>query len=444
MTETFPLIQGYRPDAVLLRGAATVTHAQFLGAAGAQAGALPDARHAINLCEDRGRFMHAFAAVCLRGQTNLLPPGRQPGVVADIARAYPGSYLLCDGDLEKLGEDIGVPAHRLAPAADAPSWEGAAPALPALHAAAIAFTSGSTGGPQPHVKSWRNLVLTAGLCAERFLGPAERRPRVNLVATVPPQHMFGLETSVMLALAAGCSTHTGRPFFPEDVRQALEQVPEPRVLITTPVHLKSLSASALKFPAIQSVISATAPLPADLAREAEAALRTRVHEIYGCTEAGSMCTRRTLDERWNPYPGLRMVHHDGVTHVSGPHLDAPVSTPDVIETHGDGTITLLGRAADMVKVAGKRASLTELTGKLLGIPGVVDGVVFVPEAGSAQPRPAALVVAPELSEAQILDALSRQMDPVFLPRPLRKVEVLPRNALGKLPRAELMALLGAV
>src|SRR5689334_19769316 len=149
MTETFPLIQGYRPDAVLLRGSATVTHAQFLGVAGEQARALPDARHAINLCEDRGRFMHAFAAVCLRGQTNLLPPGRQPGVVADIARAYPGSYLLCDGSFE----DIGVPQHRVSSAA-APAWEGPGPSLPALHAAAIAFTSGSTGGPQPHVKSW--------------------------------------------------------------------------------------------------------------------------------------------------------------------------------------------------------------------------------------------------------------------------------------------------
>jgi acyl-coenzyme A synthetase/AMP-(fatty) acid ligase len=48
---------------------------------------------------------------------------------------------------------------------------------------------------------------------------------------------------------------------------------------------------------------------------------------------------------------------------------------------------------------------------------------------------------PALTERQILDALARQMDPVFLPRPLRKVARLPRNALGKLPRAELLALL---
>jgi acyl-coenzyme A synthetase/AMP-(fatty) acid ligase len=169
-----------------------------------------------------------------------------------------------------------------------------------------------------------------------------------------------------------------------------------------------------------------------------------VHEIYGCTEAGSMCTRRTLDgERWHPYPGLRLEHRDGVTQVSGAHLDGPTTTPDVVETHADGSITLLGRAADMVKVAGKRASLAELTGKLLGVPGVVDGVVFMPDSDAPQARPAALVVAPSLAESAILDALAQQMDPVFLPRPLKKVASLPRNSLGKLPREQLLSLLRA-
>ena len=130
-----------------------------------------------------------------------------------------------------------------------------------------------------------------------------------------------------------------------------------------------------------------------------------------------------------------------MTHVSGPHLDGAVSTPDVIETHADGTITLLGRTADMVKVAGKRASLTDLTGKLLGVPGVEDGVVFMPSTERDGARVAALAVAPTLTEAGILDALARHMDPVFLPRPLRIVERLPRNSLGKLPREELLALL---
>jgi acyl-coenzyme A synthetase/AMP-(fatty) acid ligase len=440
MSAMLPLIRDYQPEAGLLQQAAgPLSAARFLGACHALAQRLPDCRHVVNLCEDRGHFMHAFAAACWRGQTSLLPQSRAPGAVREVAGLFPGSTLLCDAPFE----DIGVPQFVIG-AADlsAPPWPGPAPEIPAAHSAAIAFTSGSTGGPQPHVKSWRTLAVTAALCAERFLGAPHERHTV--VATVPPQHMYGLELSVMLALAGGCASHAGRPFFAGDVRAALAAAPAPRLLVTTPVHLKNLVASGLAFPPIAKVISATAPLAPALAREAEARLGAPVHEIYGCTEAGSMCTRRTLDgERWLPYPGLRLHHHDGMTHVTGAHLDEAVATPDVIEAHADGTITLLGRSSDMIKVAGKRASLIQLTGRLLSIPGVEDGVVFVPAAAGDHARTAALVVAPGLTEQQVLRALADLVDPVFLPRPLRRVDQLPRNALGKLPRADLLALAGA-
>ena len=438
MSERLPLLRDYAPDAALLYAAdGARSQAQVLGAAAALAQRLPEAAHVLNLCEDRGRFLHAFAAACWRGQASLLPQSRAPGAVREIAALFPGCYVLTDTAFD----DVGVPQfHVGADALAAPPWPGAVPELPAARAAAIVFTSGSTGGPQPHVKSWRNLYATAGLCAERFLGGTATRHAV--VATVPPQHMYGLETSVMLALAGGCATHAARPFFPEDVRATLAAVPAPRVLVTTPVHLKSLAATKLPYPPLTRVISATAPLAPALAAAAEATLGAPVHEIYGCTEAGSMCTRRTLDgDRWLPYPGLKLRHHEGMTHVTGPHLDAAVATPDVVEAHDDGRITLLGRSADMIKVAGKRASLVQLTGRLLSIPGVEDGVVFMPGDGAEPARTAALVVAPALSEQQVLRALADLVDPVFLPRPLRRVERLPRNALGKLPRAELLALL---
>lgn len=438
MSQTLPLIRDYSPAAPLLRQAGpTVSQAAFLGAVHALMQRLPASAHVINLCEDRGHFLHAFAAAVWRGQVSLLPQSRAPGAVREVADTYPGSYLLCDAPFE----DIGVPQllFSLAGLAANP-WAGGVPQIPAAQAAAIAFTSGSTGGPQPHVKSWRNLYVTAGMCAERFLGAGARG--VSIVATVPAQHMYGLETSVMLALAGNCAVHAGRPFFPQDVADALASVPAPRLLVTTPVHLKSLAAAKMEFPALVKIISATAPLSAELAQAAETRLRAPVHEIYGCTEAGSMCTRRTLDgERWQPYPGLRMHHHEGMTHVTGPHLDTAVATPDVIEAHEDGTITLMGRTGDMIKVAGKRASLVALTGKLLAIPGVEDGAVFLPDPGKPESRPAALVVAPALTEAQVLAELSRAIDPVFLPRPLKRVAALPRNALGKLPRQALVAAL---
>src|SRR3546814_4642747 len=100
-------------------------------------------------------------------------------------------------------------------------------------------------------------------------------------------------------------------------------------------------------------------------------------------------------------------------------------------------------SSDLLAIAGKRASLGDLTRKLQSIPGVIDGVVFQADAGSAGGvrRIAALAVAPGLDEAAILDALRRSIDPVFLPRPLRCVDRLPRNATGKLPQTALRALL---
>jgi acyl-coenzyme A synthetase/AMP-(fatty) acid ligase len=98
----------------------------------------------------------------------------------------------------------------------------------------------------------------------------------------------------------------------------------------------------------------------------------------------------------------------------------------------------------MVEIAGKRASLAELTRRLQAVPGVRDAVVFQPDApNGGVRRVAALVVAPTLGAAQILDALRLAVDPAFLPRPLVHVAALPRNELGKLPRERLLAALAS-
>lgn len=123
------------------------------------------------------------------------------------------------------------------------------------------------------------------------------------------------------------------------------------------------------------------------------------------------------------------------------HLEAPVPLADLVELEGEDRFYLRGRNADLLEIAGKRASLGDLTRKLLAIPGVEDGVVFqMDEGGAGVRRIAALAVAPALDEAAILEHLRRSLDPVFLPRPLLRVQTLPRNETGKLPRDALHAL----
>jgi acyl-coenzyme A synthetase/AMP-(fatty) acid ligase len=422
---TLPLIADYHPSAVLAwRADGPVTQGEFAVAALSLSRQLAQGAYAINLCEDRYLFMLALSAVCLCGQTNLLPASSAPAAIDSLLRDYPGSYIIGDADVATAASAGAIPAR--------------SPRIPADHVAAIAFTSGSTGAPQAHAKSWRVLTRTARLARKVFLPEAGT---LNIVATVPAQHMYGLETSVFFALAAGCASHHGKPFFPADVRATLAEMPAPRVLISTPVHLRALVAAGVALPELRLIISATAPLSTALAQQAEQALGAQVMEIYGCTEAGSMASRRTCETaQWQLHPRMRITaDHDGI-HISGGHLPDDIPVHDSVEIVSARRFGLLGRSVDMLKVAGKRASLADLTQRLLAVPGVEDGVLFLPDGAE---RPAALVVAPQLAEGEILAALAPQFDAVFLPRPLRKVARLPRNELGKLPHARLMELLAS-
>jgi len=108
----------------------------------------------------------------------------------------------------------------------------------------------------------------------------------------------------------------------------------------------------------------------------------------------------------------------------------------------DGTALTESKNDDnWIKIAGKRASLADLNRRLLEIEGVADGVFFLPEGGRAgTTRLACLVVAPTLEEPEVLAELRRKLVAAFLPRPLLRVDSLPRTATGKLPRQALLDL----
>lgn len=402
----------------------------FLGEARALAAQLDASECVVNLCEDRHRFLTGFCAAALRGKATLLPPSRAPEVVADVQRRHPSSHVL---------DDTAVAAV----IADAPMGMDAIPEVAANALAAIGFTSGSTGVPQANPKTWGAFVTSTAqnLAALRDLWPADAQAQI--VATVPPQHMYGMELSVLLPLLGGAAVHEARPFFPADVARALADATHTRLLVTTPVHLRALVNSGVALPSLAGIVSATAPLSMELAREAESRFACEVRELFGSTETCVFARRRTARESaWTPLPGVRVAAFDGATEVRAGHLPAPVLLADRVEVDAAGRFELRGRQADLLEIAGKRASLGDLTRRLLEIPGVEDGCVFQLDAvpgGIA--RLAALVVAPSRGEHEILQALRGGIDPAFLPRPLRKVVALPRNETGKLPRAELLALL---
>jgi acyl-coenzyme A synthetase/AMP-(fatty) acid ligase len=309
--------------------------------------------------------------------------------------------------------------------------------------AAYIFTSGSTGTPLPHPKTWGRLVACVRDGVRR-LAPIDRTPCV-IVGTVPAQHMYGFESTVLLPLLSGSALCAERPFFPADIAALLQRVPAPRVLISTPVHLRALLSAEVTLPALDLIVSATAMLSANIAREVERRFGAPLQEIYGSTETGQIATRRTgVEDRWRLWPEVRLTVSEQGCIAHGGHVSRPTPLSDVLELVDQEHFLLHGRTADLVNIAGKRNSIGYLNHQLNAIPGVVDGAFFVREdtedslAGSG--RLAALAVAPGMDAATIFQALRERIDPVFLPRPLLLVEHLPRNETGKLPQQTLRAL----
>jgi len=427
------------PERPLVFGAdGTVTLGAFMARARALAEALPQARHVVHLAEDRHAFLLGFCAAALRGQVALLPPSGAPGTVAEILEAHAGggAYRLEEA-LAKAAASNATGMPEVVPAA--------VPEVDAAALAAIGYTSGSTGRPQAHAKTWSAFATSTAqnLAALRDLW-GEEPPQI--VATVPPQHMYGMEMSVLLPLLGGAAVHAGRPLLPADVARALHQAQAPRLLVTTPVHLRALLQAGVELPPLAGIVSATAPLAPELAAAAEARFGAEVREVFGSTETCVIARRRPArDAAWTPLPGVRLAPQPDGTLVQAAHLPAPVVLADLVELGADGRFRLCGRQADLLEIAGKRASLGDLTRRLLAVPGVEDGVVLqlAPDAAGGVGRIAALAVAPGLSAAEVLAGLRGSVDPVFLPRRLRLLPRLPRNGTGKLRRDVLLALLDA-
>jgi acyl-coenzyme A synthetase/AMP-(fatty) acid ligase len=371
----------------------------------------------------------------MRRQITLLPPHEAPAFITQLERAYPDVYCLADS--AKSDPQLTTVAFP-----ELGTVEGECPAMPAIpdsQIAVVVFTSGSTGTPVPHPKTWRTLVASGSAeCARLGLDAASR---VALLGTVPPQHMYGLESTVLMPMQGGLTLHSGRPFYPADICAELDALPRPRVLVTTPVHLRALLADCVTVPVADLIVCATAPLAPQLAAAAQTRFRAPLYEIYGCTEAGQIATRQTADPEWRTLPGISLRQDEKGTWVRGGHVEDETLLNDMIELHGRERFLLHGRNADLVNIAGRRTSLANLNYHLNSIEGVQDGVFVIPqENGEAVSRLAAFVVAPGLSQEVVMKSLRERIDPAFLPRPLNFVDELPRNATGKLSRAALDAM----
>ncbi|HEV7913049.1 MAG TPA: AMP-binding protein [Albitalea sp.] len=403
---------------------------------------LGDATAVCNLCSSRVGFLVTWLATLRRRALLILPPSSGNADLASVMKTTTRPVVIVDDpqaiqpqwpdSVECLTwQALRQPAQ----ASDAalawqPAWD---------EVAVLLYTSGSTGAPEPQPKTLRQLAMGALVLGRRLsqdvaggLAAIQR-----IVCSVPPQHMFGLETSVMLSLVHAIPVLDRRPLLPADVHEAFATSP-PGAWIATPLHLRSFVQGDDTVPNCSVVIASTMPLAQALARRTEDLIHAPVLEIYGSTETGVLAMRRSaIDTEWRPVDGVQLASNDDATDAHGSHFGSPVRLLDQLDIGADGRFTLLGRQADLIKIAGRRASLAGLNALLQEMPGLADGVFYLPASGSPTERLCLIHAGPALDRAATRQWLRARLDPAFVPRTLIHVERLPRSDSGKLPRQAL-------
>ena len=334
--------------------------------------------------------------------------------------------------------------------------------------ALVIYTSGTTGPPKGVVISRRAIAADIDALAQAW----QWTPDDTLVHGLPLFHVHGLVLGLLGSLRIGNRlVHTGRPT-PEAYAAASGSMyfGVPTVwsrIVGDPDAAKALAPARL-------LVSGSAPLPAPVFDDVVRLTGHAPVERYGSTE--SLITLSTLvdGERRPGWVGLPLagvssrlvgddgaeVPHDGETigrlEVQGPmlfdgYLNRPDATADVFDADGwyrtgdvavvdgSGMHRIVGReSVDLIKSGGYRIGAGEIETALLGHAGVSEvAVVGVPDDDLGQ-RIVAFVVG-DAQPDELIDYVAQQLSVHKRPREVRIVDALPRNAMGKVLKKELLA-----
>ena len=356
-----------------------------------------------------------------------LDPGEPPEAQHALARAADAAFLLIDGAFVAISE-LGPLASR-----------------PAPRAALVKLTSGSTGRPRALAFTHAQMIADGRqVCAGMGVG----RDDVNLAA-IPFGHSYGLGNLVMPLLIQGTALVCADIPLPHALAADVARA-RPTVFPAVPALLRALADSDLPADAIsplRTVISAGAPLSAEIAQAFHRRFGLAPHGFYGSSETGGISYDRTGEATLagrsvgTPLPGVTITPIRGQrVRVSSPAVfrAAGVSPADRVEISADGELRLLGRAGRMVKIAGRRLDLGALETELRALPGVADAFV-APHPDSLEQL--AAVLATGLAPLPLRALLRARLAPWKIPRRLVAVAAFPLTVRGKTDAAALRALL---
>jgi long-chain acyl-CoA synthetase len=220
---------------------------------------------------------------------------------------------------------------------------------------------------------------------------------------------------------------------------------------------------------VRLVISASAPLPPDVAAQFHARFGRRVHVFYGASECGGICYDRegtaaqagTVGE---PVEGVRVRiepldgdAEEGLVTVESPAVaigylpsgDERLGrgrflTSDLGVFEG-GALRLRGRVDGLINVKGKKVNPTEIECVLQRMPGVSEVVALgVPSADKESDSVRAVIACPTggLGYDEVLAWCRAHLPEHKVPRSVVLVSAIPRTSRGKVSREELLALVG--
>lgn len=458
MSASLDLLSRHRPDDIIAFGAAgTRTAADLLADAARLALDLPEAAadsHVLLVFEqDRYQMAAALLAALHRGHAVALPPTTRIDSILAVRRRPETVAMLhdLDGGLGvRVSEVLGPPDS------GAPSRSPVSPLASPFrtHAGVMAtvFTSGTTGPMVAWRKTRAELVGEALWLGRSFdVGPGDR-----IVGTVAPGHIYGLLFTVLLPLLRGAAFSRETPHHAEAIARCVREGGA-RVLVTVPVQLRAcggLPAGSLD--GLDRIFSSTGPLSQSVAKAFVARHGTPVTEILGSTETGGIAYRirgirgirdQAEAPRWRPFDVVHVsVGRDDRLCVDSPFLQPdlprPFETADRVEMASDGTFTHLGRVDGIVKIGGRRVSLSEVEACLREHPSVEDAAVVAVPDGVRGDRLLAAVTPASCPVEPLRQALLERFEPTCLPRRILAIGALPVGPSGKLARQPLLRLFG--
>jgi malonyl-CoA/methylmalonyl-CoA synthetase len=322
--------------------------------------------------------------------------------------------------------------------------------------AAIVYTSGTTGRSKGAMLSHGALAAN-GEALTRAWGFTGAD---TLLHALPIYHVHGLFIALHCVFMAGARA-LWLPKFDEDA--VLAALPKATVMMGVPTYYTRLLADPrFDRQATQHMrvfICGSAPLLPSTFAEFEARTGQRLLERYGMSEAAIITTNPLDGERiagsaGYPLPGVALrVADDGIVQIKGPSVtsgywrnpektaeaftaDGYFVTGDVGRQDPDGRVWLSGRASDLIISGGLNVYPKEIELVLDELPGVLESAVIGlphPDFGEA----VAAVIAGEGDETAMIAATRERLAPFKCPKRVFFVADLPRNAMGKVLKAEL-------